>query len=372
VSGGIAPSISSLSIGLDQEPARGRYVTNALDAYPLRFDAPEVRGALSALYTIYRRPDIEKVVQDAGLELWRVAWNDRADLSWRAVLEYASDQGRVPQLLDAAVAEKPNLQLVLTELRSPATVVATERPATETAPTWKNFSADGRQEAVIIAGQPTFVDVSFLRVGSERAKSVCRLSVTFPRGGGYGTAFRVGPRHLLTNHHVLFDTEDGNRKATQAEAWFDYESDGSGGMRTIVQIPCAVDTVVFDEANDWGLIQTTKDIPDAYPVLTLEGARAPQVDDRVYIIQHPQGQPKKIAFQHNLVRAVEPELLQYWTDTEVGSSGSPVFDDNWDLVGLHHFAIPAPAGESTSMRNQGRLISHVVARMRTMGVFPGS
>ena len=74
---------------------------------------------------------------------------------------------------------------------------------------------------------------------------------------------------------------------------------------------------------------------------------------------------------NHLVRAVEPELLQYWTDTEVGSSGSPVFDDNWDIVGLHHFAVPAPAGESTTMRNQGRRISHVVEQMRHLGVYPG-
>ena len=145
----------------------------------------------------------------------------------------------------------------------------------------------------------------------------------------------------------------------------------TGRMRTIVQVPCDLGTVVFDEANDWALVETSEAIPDAYPVLPLVGARDPEVDDRVYIVQHPDGQPKKIAFQHNLLRVVEPELLQYWTDTEVGSSGSPVFDDNWDIVGLHHFAVPAPAGESTTMRNQGRRISHVVEQMRHLGVYPG-
>ena len=344
--------------------------TNPLDAYPLRLDAPPVRATLAALCTIYRRAEIEKVVEDAGLELWRIAFQDRADLTWRAVLSHAADQTRVPQLLDAAVAEKPALAVVLGELRSATPVTTSDQPPPATAPTWKNFSADGRQEAVIIAGQPTFVDVSFLERGAQRAKSVCRISVTFPRGGGYGTGFRVGPRHLLTNHHVLFDTEHGNAKAQTAEAWFDYEADVTGRMRTIVQVPCDLATVVFDAGNDWALVETSEAIPDAYPVLPLVGARDPQVDDRVYIVQHPDGQPKKIAFQHNLVRAVEPELLQYWTDTEVGSSGSPVFDDNWDLVGLHHFAVPAPAGESTTMRNQGRRISHVVEQMRHLGVYP--
>jgi V8-like Glu-specific endopeptidase len=346
-------------------------VTNPLDEYPLRFDRPEVRAVLSALNSIYRRPEMEKVVEDAGLQPWQIAWHERADLSWRAVLGHAADQRRIPQLLDAAVADRPALDVVLTELRADERVVA-EQPAPAVGPTWKNFSADGRKEAVIIAGQPTFVDVAFLALGAERAKSVCRLTVTFPRGGGFGTGFRVGPRHLLTNHHVLFDTGDGNAKATAAEAWFDYEADPTGRLRPIVQIGCDLDTVAFDEVNDWALVQTSEAIPDAYPSLSMEGAPEPQVDDRVYIIQHPEGQPKKVAFQHNLVRAVEPTLLQYWTDTEVGSSGSPVFDDRWNLVGLHHFAVPSPAGESTAMRNQGRRMSHVVAQMRDMDVYPGN
>ncbi|HEU4331719.1 MAG TPA: trypsin-like peptidase domain-containing protein [Lapillicoccus sp.] len=346
-------------------------MTSVIEQSPPQFTAPETRAVLAALFTIYRREEIEKVVVDAGLKPWSIAFQDRADLSWRNILTYAAGQERVPQLLDAVVAERPDLGVVLAELRTGSPVVAADRPVTETAPTWKNFSADGRKEAVIIAGQPTFVDVAFLALGAERAKSVCRLTVTFPRGGGYGTGFRVGPRHLLTNHHVLFDTDDGNAKATQAEAWFDYETDGTGKLRPIVQIGCDLDTVAFDEANDWALVQTSKPIPDAYPALSMEGARQPKVDDRVYIVQHPEGQPKKIAFQHNLVRAVEPQLLQYWTDTEVGSSGSPVFDDQWNLVGLHHFAVPSPQGESTAMRNQGRLMSHVVQRMRDLNVFPG-
>lgn len=207
--------------------------------------------------------------------------------------------------------ERPGLSVVLAEQRSPSPAVAVDAPVPAAAPTWKNFSADGQQEAVIIAGQPTFVDVAFLERGAERARSVCRLSVTFPQAAGYGTAFRVGPRHLLTNHHVLFDRDHGNAKATQAEAWVDYETDANGRLRHIVQVPCDLDTVAYDEANDWAVVQTIEGIHDAYPVLSLEGARDPEVDDRVYIIQHPGGQPKKIAFQHNLVRAVEPELLQF-------------------------------------------------------------
>ena len=118
-------------------------MTSVLETYPLRLNAPEVRAALAALSTIYRRAEIEKVVEDAGLPLWQIAFHERADLSWREVLRYANGQGKVPQLLDAAIAERGSLAVVLTELRSDEPVVAADRPATEDAPTWKNFSDDG-------------------------------------------------------------------------------------------------------------------------------------------------------------------------------------------------------------------------------------
>jgi V8-like Glu-specific endopeptidase len=91
----------------------------------------------------------------------------------------------------------------------------------------------------------------------------------------------------------------------------------------------------------------------------------------VCIIQHPGGQTKKVALQHNLVRDVDTEKIQYWTDTDLGSSGSPVFDDRWDVVALHHFSVPAPQGDRVGVRNQGRRIDRIVERMVARGVGPG-
>ncbi len=42
-----------------------------------------------------------------------------------------------------------------------------------------------------------------------------------------------------------------------------------------------------------------------------------------------------IGLSHNLVRHVDRDVLQYWTDTKVGSSGAPVFNSRWEVVGLH-------------------------------------
>jgi hypothetical protein len=51
------------------------------------------------------------------------------------------------------------------------------------------------------------------------------------------------------------------------------------------------------------------------------------------------GQPKKIAIRNNLAtRAPSPEL-RYFTATLGGSSGSPVLNDKWQVVGIHRGSI---------------------------------
>lgn len=342
-----------------------------LDDYPVAWTSPEVREVLGILRSIYRPTEIDQIVNDAGLDPARIAFSDRADFTWRSVFEFAVAQARLGSLLDTVAATKPQLKPRLDELRSGTGAVTgtVAGPDLAGGTTWKNFSADGQAEAVIVAGQPTFVDVSFLAKGLDKARSVCRLRTLFP-GEGSGTAFRIGPHHLLTNYHVLFNAKDGDRKVVAAQAWFGYEADAAGKVRKHLDLPCDVDSIVGEKDEDWAVIRTSTAIPERYPALSLAGARVPQVDDRVYIIQHPQGLPKKIAFQHNLVRSVDSDVLQYWTDTDIGSSGSPVFDENWDLVGLHHFSVPAPAGEASSMRNQGRRIDRVVERMSAAGALP--
>jgi V8-like Glu-specific endopeptidase len=344
--------------------------------FPVMWQAADVQKLLRILRSIYRREDIEAIAENAGLPVYDIRWSLQPAITWRSVYEVAAGQTQVDALLDQVVEKSPALKPSIDELRSAkGKVVSDELPATDPgrrafdADGWKNFSGTGREEAIIVAGQPTFVDVAFLALGMDRAKSVCRLAVRFPEEGS-GTAFRIGHSHLLTNHHVLYDHERDDRRATAAEAWFNYESDVQGQPKKVVQVGCDVDSIVGEKDHDWALIRTTESIPDDFPSLSITDGKVPDVDDRVYIIQHPYGQPKKVAFQHNLVRAVEPDFIQYWTDTDLGSSGSPVFDEKWKVVGLHHFAVPAE-GDPTNVRNQGRRIDRIVERMKQLDVYPG-
>src|SRR5262249_41712879 len=82
----------------------------------------------------------------------------------------------------------------------------------------------------------------------------------------------------------------------------------------------------------------------------------------VTIVQHPEGQKKQVALRDNRIVDVFDEFLHYEADTQPGSSGSPVFNDQWELVALHHASVPAPEHpELGKFVNEGIRISPLLA-----------
>ena len=96
-------------------------------------------------------------------------------------------------------------------------------------------------------------------------------------------------------------------------------------------------------------------IPTAAPVFV---AKMP-----LMIAQHPDGTPLKLAVDTESVIAVNAvgNRVRYATNTEAGSSGSPVFDFDWNLVALHHLGDPAYDHPPTY--NQGVPIDRIRARL---------
>lgn len=115
--------------------------------------------------------------------------------------------------------------------------------------------------------------------------------------------------------------------------------------------------------------------PLDYAIMEVEGApgstwgwlplaaRDVRKDQRINIIQHPNGLPKQISLQNNLIQYVGGDVLQYVTSTNPGSSGSPVFNDGWEVVGLHHAGgdLPEPTTNRRYRRNEGILLSRILA-----------
>ena len=80
----------------------------------------------------------------------------------------------------------------------------------------------------------------------------------------------------------------------------------------------------------------------------------------VSIIQHPSGAPKAVALRENKITDIFDDYIHYSTDTQPGSSGSPVFNDQWIVVGLHHAGVPDPNDNTKYISNEGIRISSIL------------
>lgn len=197
-----------------------------------------------------------------------------------------------------------------------------------------------------IIGENTLRDVYVLRLALDAARAVVRIRTDT----SLGTGFMVSPELLVTNHHVIPDAA----AALLSEFAFGYEID-----RHHVEAPARI-----HRAKPGGAFYTSPDLdvtvieldrpPADFDALTLRRARARR-DQRVNIIQHPGGHYKKISMQNNFVAYADAAVIQYTTSTEPGSSGAPVFDNDFEVIGVHHAGglLVEPGSGKRYLRNQG-------------------
>jgi hypothetical protein len=194
----------------------------------------------------------------------------------------------------------------------------------------------------VINSEDNFLDIHLLAGALESAGAVCLVEI--PRGEPVGTGFLVGPDLVLTNHHVIPKQDLLGQVALR----FAYQADVKGGA-TQGDVYSAVSDffVTSPEAElDYTLFRVNGN-PSGAPAngkwgyLRLSG-RSVVPRERVNIIQHPGGLPKKVVLTQNYVASVTGKRVQYVADTLPGSSGSPVFDRNWNVVAIHHSGSPYP------------------------------
>ena len=225
-------------------------------------------------------------------------------------------------------------------------VVEVEAPLTAREPDRRK-----NEKAILekVSGTADFLPASFLTEGAARSRAVCRIVVPTARGRSFGTGFLISPTAIMTNNHVL-ENED---QARDAIAEFRYE-DGTVPV-TVVLRPDRL--FVTDTRLDYSIVacegQGLADIP---PIRLRRNPALITRYERLSIIQHPQARRKEIAIHDNKVLRVKDVVLWYSTDTEPGSSGSPAFNSDWELVGLHH----AGWVENGKTTNEGIRVSAIV------------
>jgi endonuclease G len=222
-----------------------------------------------------------------------------------------------------------------------------------------------------------FLDVSFLDRGVVAADAVARIA--FRDGRAQGSGLLVAPALLLTNHHVI----DSPSAAAELCAELRYERNASArGARASFAFD-AERCFVTDTTDglDFTLVHIGRalegDLPiGRFPWLPLSDAPDKHMLGEVAnIIQHPQGRYKELVLRENQLVARDElaRVLHYVADTEPGSSGSPVFNNEWQVIALHHWGGPwleqrDAAGPRREI-NEGIRISEIVKFLR--GAVPG-
>jgi endonuclease G len=172
---------------------------------------------------------------------------------------------------------------------------------------------------------------------------------------------------MMTNNHVL-----NNEEAAQFSlAEFNFEDDEQFMPRQSVSF--RLDPKRFfitDEKLDFTVVavqetsNTVNNLSDFGHMKLLSQEGKILEGEYVSIIQHPQGGPKAVTVRENEVRFLSDDFIHYVTDTEPGSSGSPVFNDQWIVVALHHAGIPDPKDKTKWIANEGVRISSIVKYLK--------
>jgi len=200
-----------------------------------------------------------------------------------------------------------------------------------------------------VFGADAYVSLDTYAKGLHRARTVARIGIE-ARGRGFGTGFLVWGRDLadrfgdqwvlLTSAHVISTKAEYVPVVQPDDAVITFEALPLGPGGTISTY--GVRSVLWESGPselDVAIIELEKPVDglgaeDRCAVAT----SLPPNDQRgrVYLIGHPGGAGLSYSIQDNPLLDYESPRLHYRAPTEGGSSGSPIYNPQWKLIGLHH------------------------------------
>jgi hypothetical protein len=310
-------------------------MTAWIEKNPYPWHEPVARDLHRRLINAFPEPDeVRNLVRVADAPDWMaIDFGKPIRQVWVQTLDQGTQEGTLGTLLESIVANtrvaadlKSLIKELLADKRPPATSSVGGKDAPAVAPLSPEkllFEMDLTEPIGDVQG---LVD-AILRVMAWR-EAVCLLSVGASDGRTYvGTGTLLVGGCILTNRHVVFP--DGTR-ALSIEASFHYEK----GVASKA-VAGNVDTIRDGGADDWATFALDGAAPAAALAFDLAHRTIAKKGERAFIIQHPGGREKRLGFVRNQISEVTAREIFYITDTEGGSSGSPVFNGDGKLVGIH-------------------------------------
>jgi V8-like Glu-specific endopeptidase len=170
-----------------------------------------------------------------------------------------------------------------------------------------------------------------------------------------GTGVLISPTLILTNNHVVPDEETAARMGAQFR--YEYLDDGRERSPKLYRL----DPAAF--------FCTYEDLDFTVVALAGENGKAPGATygfvplieqtgkvlkgEAINVVHHPGGDRKRVSIRENRLVDEDDLWLRYVSDTRRGSSGAPVFNDQWEMVALHHGGVPQRDPEGRKLARGG-------------------
>jgi V8-like Glu-specific endopeptidase len=227
--------------------------------------------------------------------------------------------------------------------------------------TWASggdFNPTTGDKVEVTLGEPNYKAIWWLELAVKSARSVARVKMS----NGSASGFLIGPDLFMTNNHVFEDEND----AANATLQFNYRMLADETLAPRDEWKCDPDDTFATNIDlDYSIVRVKQNdgqkAGDVWGHLNLHHGASVMENQRVNIIQHPQGRFQEIVFRDNQVRAVKHQFIQYLTDTDYGTSGSPVLDDWFNVVALHNQRVRDPNDPNRWYRNQGFRVEAIIA-----------
>lgn len=281
---------------------------------------------------------ITKFIKAAGLKPQMINFNGNAMDIWSNVIDEAEKTNRVDELIKSVMVKYPDNPYLKSAI-TPIEINYSLSPDIDKIGNWKPIDEETLE--VLTMEVNSLLPINFLERGITASRSVAKVEIKNGSMVDVGTGFLFkihGGNELffMTNFHVI------NEQAIieHTRIIFNYEEDVNGeskpskSFRIDADGPWYTSPVNELDATIFKLIPIGETLYE-FGFLTLKKTEVKK-NDFVNIIQHPAGQMKQISLYHNIVTSTDVREVQYLTDTLKGSSGSPVFNSNWDIVALHH------------------------------------
>ncbi|MDJ0734757.1 MAG: effector-associated domain EAD1-containing protein [Nostocaceae cyanobacterium] len=269
-----------------------------------------------------------------------------------------------PQLISAARDSNPGNPdlLAFAQQFGLATRLLTSSPALGLTP----IKGSRVELEKIITKTNSFLEINAWREQLGKIESqVCRIEIASKQGKIFGTGFLLAPDVVMTNYHVMETVITGQlAEPSDVTVRFDYKSlaDGTTINPGIKYRLASQDWLIDKSPNNQGNRLPQPDELD-YALLRVDGSpgyeaigskaepqaplrgwiKAPteeymfSPDTPLFIVQHPEAEPLKLAIDTEAIIGLNENgtSVSYRTNTLAGSSGSPCFNSNWELVALH-------------------------------------